>query len=239
MKLFAIALFLIGCFSVSAAQNGLFSVAIEDASGLCAHVSAYNNFVVIEFQPPDQTAGFQTYDAEMVIDADTIYVTEEEETYSATYRIRYKYPFTADADIVFNDRSYQLGDLNTLNSFCGGQSTVFSTNIVPSGTQLPPPPVQPLTVNAQASATTGFAPLTVTFVAVASKPSSFVWRDNGVVFSTSPTPVLSFVNPSTHQIVVTAAAGSETATATLTITVQKKTSGSGGNGGNGSNQGGS
>ena len=215
----------------SSAQNGLFNVAIEDPSGLCAVVSHYNGFTVIEFSPPDQWgASFQSYDGDMVITADTILVTETEENYSASYSIRYKAPFTAEGTIVFNGHSYKLKDSDTRNSFCGGSGTVFSKDIKPTGTLPPPPPVVPLTTTARASATSGTAPLLVTFSATSSKPASFVWRDNGVVFGTGPIVTLVFSNASTHSIILTAMSESETATASLTITITKPSGGSGGNG---------
>ncbi|MEW6211348.1 MAG: hypothetical protein AB1631_23485 [Acidobacteriota bacterium] len=216
----------------SAPQNGLFSAAIEDPSGLCANVSAYNNFVVIDFQPPDQQAGFLSYDAEMVIDSDTIYVSEEDENYSATYRIRYKYPFTADADVVFNGRSYSLHDLDTRNSGCNGMFTQFNSTIQPTGTPPPEPAPQPLTVTARASATSGFAPLTVSFTAAPSKPASIIWKDNGVTFASGPNAQLTFANASVHVITAVASANGETASASLTVMVQQKPPSGGGNGGN-------
>lgn len=216
----------------SSLQNGLFSAAIEDPSGLCAFVSHYNGFTVIEFAPPDQEASFQSYDGEMVITDNTIIVTEEEDDYSAIYRIRYKFPFTAEGDIVFNGRSYKLRDSDTRNSFCGSNGfTFFSKDIRPTGTPPPEPRPQPLTLTARASTTTGFAPLIVSFTAAPSKPASIIWKDNGVTFASGPNAQLTFANPSTHTITAIATAQGETATATLIVTVKKKQS-SDGNGGN-------
>ena len=214
-------------------QNGLFSVAIEDFTGLCANVSHYQGFTVIEFRPPDQTAQFQSYDGEMRITEDTIYVTEEEPGYTAIYEIRYKFPFTAHGQIVFNGRSYYLSDLNTLNSYCNNQGTVFSSVIHPTdGTPEVPPPPPPLTVTAQASVTSGFAPLAVSLTATASKANvTYVWRDNGAQFATGESATITFANPSTHQLTVTATGENETATASLIVSVKKKpVGGSGGNG---------